>query len=174
MNKRQLRLLAFVTLVCFVIISIKDKEDNPEPEPKPKPKPKPKPRPGKGQLLCHKIPPEFTSPFRKFLESVDKGHPNEVVTTYLILKRTSARYITEENPDGVRYIAENYGDITRSKARKLTVGDVSRAAYKRDGDWIPCILALKGKNLARTPAAGDKKRSQIWKRIQKGKKRKKK
>jgi hypothetical protein len=153
-------------------VNTPDPWEAPAPKPKRrkrKPKERPAPTPQPTDVLPHNSPPEFTSPFAKFLESVDIGHPNVIVSTYLILKRTSTSYISASNPNGVRVFAVQFGDMTRSEARKQTLADVNTDFYKFDTDWIPHIRALKGKNLSRTPASGDKTRSRIWKNIQKAK-----
>jgi hypothetical protein len=153
-------------------VNIPDAWEAPAPKrrkPKKKPKPKPTPAPQAIDVLRHDIPEEFTSPFAKFLESVDVGHPNQVITTYLILKRTSTSYISAKNPNGVRVFAVRFGDMSRAQARRQTIGDVNTDFYKFDTDWMPAILALLGKNISRTPASGDETRSKIWKSILKAK-----
>lgn len=130
----------------------------PAPRPKRKP-PKPKP-PVEGVLLPHSSPRDYKSTFRFFLESVDEGHPNQIITAYLILKRTDATYITANNPKGVRIFAEQYGDLRRARARVLTLADVVDS-FKFDTDWIPHIRALKGASLGSTPAKGDPIRQEL-------------
>jgi len=156
-------------------VNIPDAWEAPAPKPKRrKRKPKPTPPPQAIDVLRHDIPEEFTSPFAKFLESVDVGHPNQIITTYLILKRTSTSYISAKNPNGVRVFAVRFGDMSRAQARRQTIGDVNTDFYKFDTDWMPAILALLGKNISRTPASGDKLRSRIWKSIVKAKEQKQK
>jgi len=138
-------------------------------------RPPPSRRPPKPPALPrHTRSPQYRSPFRHFLENVERRRPSEVVTVFVIASRTSARYETRDNRTGTRHIPVSLGDMTAGKAAALTIHDVNmelRATgqrYDRDraGNYkVLGLYALIGKARTRThPAKGDRKRKRKAKR----------
>jgi hypothetical protein len=122
----------------------------PAPKRKPKRKPKPKAPVERAQDDGDKAPAAFpplstfNSPFRRFLTLLPKDKPRTLVTMYAILRKTDAKYIDERNTSGARVYAKQIGTMTRSRAARLTVGDVRRL-YQFDRDGVLAVLALKGR-----------------------------